>query len=545
MSTRSASEIAIHHLNVKGRSDEVKAVVHDFETSSWPEAPAQEWVFIRNLAVKAKKTELRLHTAQAMDSARRQAVAGGGSDANQANAVRFANLSEMLAFLLRDLVHGDAVFRWYWQRWSALLREPKSQAIAQLLWEDAEALPAVVEQLVKIRQLEAVWLALQPQAAELIADKLLSTFTPLTSPSGEITEDNASTIPPAIFQAMQRIPVTLRTWAPVFRRLSMADPRVRLAACLAGLQHFPLLLLQHPQALSQVFYRSVLSTQLLAAFDSPITESMSISASTNAAKRVSKKASSEKAKRDEQAAASTDIAANNHMEQESRQAIDAFLQRQQRASDSEPAATLSQRLSNATPVSDRPELQTPSGKHEETTVAPPEQALPAFETSESSQPLSGNEFHTHLGGTFYLINVLTPFVDELIQTTSALDYGAGFRWLFEVLRRFEPEVDDPLLHFFARQCELDNVAELLALPVIPEFDAIHSALEQRYPEIWNQELLQVPASVIYSASHIDCFLPLNAVRLPVRLQGLDVNPGWVPWLGRVVQLHYCESLGEH
>jgi hypothetical protein len=31
---------------------------------------------------------------------------------------------------------------------------------------------------------------------------------------------------------------------------------------------------------------------------------------------------------------------------------------------------------------------------------------------------------------------------------------------------------------------------------------------------------------------------MNAIRLPVRLAGLDINPGWLPWLGRVVSFHY-------
>jgi hypothetical protein len=36
---------------------------------------------------------------------------------------------------------------------------------------------------------------------------------------------------------------------------------------------------------------------------------------------------------------------------------------------------------------------------------------------------------------------------------------------------------------------------------------------------------------------------MSAVRLPVRLAGLDINPGWVPWLGRVVTFHYMSSHG--
>jgi hypothetical protein len=34
----------------------------------------------------------------------------------------------------------------------------------------------------------------------------------------------------------------------------------------------------------------------------------------------------------------------------------------------------------------------------------------------------------------------------------------------------------------------------------------------------------------------------SQVDMTVRRAGLDLDPGWVPWLGRVVQFHYLDSL---
>jgi hypothetical protein len=34
------------------------------------------------------------------------------------------------------------------------------------------------------------------------------------------------------------------------------------------------------------------------------------------------------------------------------------------------------------------------------------------------------------------------------------------------------------------------------------------------------------------------FFDLAAADVRVRRSGLDIDPGWVPWLGRVVRFHY-------
>ena len=43
-----------------------------------------------------------------------------------------------------------------------------------------------------------------------------------------------------------------------------------------------------------------------------------------------------------------------------------------------------------------------------------------------------------------------------------------------------------------------------------------------------------------TATHLDVTMPLAQADLRVRRLGLDLDPGWVTWLGRVVAIHYQE-----
>jgi hypothetical protein len=46
--------------------------------------------------------------------------------------------------------------------------------------------------------------------------------------------------------------------------------------------------------------------------------------------------------------------------------------------------------------------------------------------------------------------------------------------------------------------------------------------------------LRVPGLVHHSRTHVDVVMDLESISIPVRLAGLDRDPGWVPRLGRVV-----------
>ncbi len=53
-----------------------------------------------------------------------------------------------------------------------------------------------------------------------------------------------------------------------------------------------------------------------------------------------------------------------------------------------------------------------------------------------------------------------------------------------------------------------------------------------------QAVLLYPARLYVTSSHIDLVMSLDDISLPVRLAGLDRDPGWLPTWGRVVKFHF-------
>jgi hypothetical protein len=61
---------------------------------------------------------------------------------------------------------------------------------------------------------------------------------------------------------------------------------------------------------------------------------------------------------------------------------------------------------------------------------------------------------------------------------------------------------------------------------------------RRRARIGLASLIRRPGFVAASRTHLDVFFDLAAADVRVRRSGLDIDPGWVPWLGRVVRFHY-------
>jgi hypothetical protein len=53
-----------------------------------------------------------------------------------------------------------------------------------------------------------------------------------------------------------------------------------------------------------------------------------------------------------------------------------------------------------------------------------------------------------------------------------------------------------------------------------------------------RRLVRRRGAIAATATHVDVTFPGEVIELPLRHAGLDLDPGWVPWLGRVVAYHY-------
>ncbi len=157
---------------------------------------------------------------------------------------------------------------------------------------------------------------------------------------------------------------------------------------------------------------------------------------------------------------------------------------------------------------------------------------------ESSKPRSGEvytrKFATAGGGLFFLV----PVLRRLIAARGG-DFGPPLAW--RVLR---------LALEHARLDEADEFAAALPVSVFPPARGVpwKMLLEadrwvRHRTGLTARELVRRRAEVAISETHVDVFLRLSVADVRIRRAGLDVDPGWVPWLQRVVTFHYGSEGG--
>lgn len=84
-----------------------------------------------------------------------------------------------------------------------------------------------------------------------------------------------------------------------------------------------------------------------------------------------------------------------------------------------------------------------------------------------------------------------------------------------------------------------------ALPERTDLDLLTSAWLvalrrwcRRYAGLGLADLVRRPGRIAATRSHLDIMFDHRLVDLRVRRAGLDIDPGWLPWFGRVVLFHY-------
>jgi hypothetical protein len=154
--------------------------------------------------------------------------------------------------------------------------------------------------------------------------------------------------------------------------------------------------------------------------------------------------------------------------------------------------------------------------------------------------LASDQFHTDQGGLLYLLNVLNRSEMQSLMEKWWQQLPNGWGWLYRLGQELQLDETDPITSFLATQLGFDHRTELEQLPPLPARTELLELVGRWYGRaaLWQPGLLLLTARIHFTPSHVDMHLPLSAVQLPVRLAGLDINPGWLPWLGRVVTFHY-------
>jgi len=181
-------------------------------------------------------------------------------------------------------------------------------------------------------------------------------------------------------------------------------------------------------------------------------------------------------------------------------------------------------------------------------AAPPRAQVPRINAH--SLPWLADAQATHHGGLLFLANALQGLRFEGWLAQQPRNAQAGFvdAWFAHALRQAGAPADDPQHAWFALQEADDARLSAAAFTDGPRtltptqalrlwLARVRRALRHR-GRIGLRDVVQRRAWVSGSATHLDLVLPLEDVDLRVRRLGLDSDPGWCPWLGRIVAFHF-------
>jgi hypothetical protein len=150
----------------------------------------------------------------------------------------------------------------------------------------------------------------------------------------------------------------------------------------------------------------------------------------------------------------------------------------------------------------------------------------------ASDRVHGETVATAWGGLLFLINVLRDLNVEALLDSSGPAAPTGWRLLLDLGVALGLPEDEPLAAWLAAQdLATATPPELLASLL----DGIAARFAAEGP--WPLPLAQ-PAVLRATETHLDVDLATPGIDIAVRLAGLDLDPGWVPWLGRIVAFHY-------
>ncbi|SIR54003.1 hypothetical protein SAMN05421829_11929 [Aromatoleum tolulyticum] len=505
----------------------------------WPADEAI--VVVRRLTVGGTASELPARAAAAAEHLTRRAADPWSPAADAAEAVRFRDALDYRACLVRDLLSGTAARRWLWRHRASLLARPAAQALADLFAEDALALPALLERPALRDSLPALWRTLDAPTARTLLHAIATATgwqTAITSALDPTHERRAEKR--SAFRRMDgdgfgeaslgSSPVhavahwassafgssALRFVLPI--DLPPSDPRVVLQAVLALWTHAPATL---AASTAGEILRATAETFVPAApSDEPETKDPREPdiATADASGKAGEPAA------DPTQAGPPEIPVP--------------------AKDASHAATPPDHAANAaarsTPEGDTPDkspTRAPSTPSQVSSAAASPAALPSA---------AEHDFHTRGGGFFFLLNVLNlPALRDWRATL--VEPQAGWRELVRLARSLDFYPDAPLATFLAAACDLatdgDPAAALAALPAGTDLAPVCDAAFRHYgAAALAAALADRSARIRATRSHLDVHLRLSDVHrdvhLDIRRTGLDLDPGWLPWLGRVVRFHY-------
>lgn len=519
-------DIRIDHCILHGPEGDVRRAQQVLQNCPWPPAGEAEVLILRRLAVRARPERLPAQLYQSADALIGGSIDGWSDGAAAADCLRFRSEADMLARLSLDLAAGRAARLWFWQSFRRYWAAPPNRALAALWLDEAPRLPAITRLLREQRALPTVWRQIDRATADALLTRLLGPAAadqlrhghpqPAQAPATE-QAPAAMPMPGSPTGRDARLGAALNAFGP---HPSMGDAaqttRDQLALTLAVAVEHP-----HWIAAPDAGPRLLALFQAISAPATPAPDPPSPPRATP-----------------------TPITSGTETEQQAPPAQ--TRQGPRPPSPTAPDSALSAATQEAGASADTAEPRDPGqpSKTAQASRADADQTatIDSDEDQRAAILADGDTWYIAQGGLFYLLNLLNwrPVRERLFADAEAMAFPSGWGWLYRLGEQLALEPEPPLSRCLARLSNLPEARFPADLPPLTAAADIAALGAERYARfgLWHPRLLQVPARIRYRRPELDIDYAMADLDIAVRGAALDVDPGWVDWLGTVVRFHY-------
>jgi len=499
MSALLQNPVTIEQLRLNCGARQKEQVLDALDGADWPSIPDHQVVVVRRIEVNAEPWAIGREAAAELRARLQHVVAARCVAASDADAIRFADRADYLACLCQEILQPGSTPGWLWQGEPLKPSEhgAAGAALLRVLSDEPLLLPSLSRRL-QTQQL------LGQTLATLGASHIYTLTRVLVQHTGFAIEPAVlgTVTPPRHSAPSIELPGPLQAgeWLQVLHPLP--SPLRPAAATLLALV---LLWQQAPQLLHSAMSATaclIEARRRLLAEQAAIDERPGTAAepSTSSAQPAGAHGSSQDNSAKQPGVVPSEVA---------------------RAAPRASADSPSSASQNRPP---------------EAASTPAQQPSPQFIADQVHRIF----FLTAQGGFFYLLNLLR---NAPAQKLLAASPASAWQHLYLLCRSLQQPLDSPLQQFIAAQLQFDDIKALRELQPGEVDKELWALAEHRlaHQPFWPHALFTRVARVHHDASHIDVDFHTNAVDLEIRLAGLDVDPGWLPWLGRVVRFHYLDD----
>lgn len=508
--------VTIENMRLTGHTAVRGRLLDALETQDWPDAASRRVMVVRRLEVSGHWWEIPAQAARQSRDRAHAAVPADSPNADLAAAVFFESPGELLALQCRDILSAN-VERWFWQSWPGMRQEP-SAALTDVLRDSLEWLPEALERWSAKGLADRLLGNLPVETLDRLVDQIGARFgRNLRHSTAEIMADPMGAGSPAA-GLMKRLRHALVAWRAVLTRVTgpKRTASARLVLTVVAWQRVPALLCR-PDAAQCL--EGLLAEQV-GLRESP----------GQLSARGSSSARDTAGSGDDDADSALPVGLANEVPEAAGPASAGLADIPSNTGERRRSGT-GQVDRAGTPIR---EDAMAGGSGVKAASSAPQPDAPA----ERSGSAPAWQFLTLTGRSFFLINTLRAAGLEERLIRGEID---PWNTLWRLLARLELPVDPAARAFLADRMGLPDVEALDHVAPLPDEHAILEGLQRRFAvhRFWHEsDWTYAPARVLASSTHLDLHFDTSAVRDDIRLAGLDVDPGWLPWLGAVVRIHY-------